>query len=154
MSGFAVRLAGAGDAADLARIHAASFETGWSGDSFTDWISAGGVWLAGAPTAGFIAVQASHDEAEIITLAVNPASRGKGMGRDLLRTALAALAGRGTRRCVLEVATSNLAARGLYAQAGFAAVGLRRGYYTRAGGGSEDALILALALDGGCQNEA
>ena len=50
----------------------------------------------------------------------------------------------GAERMFLEVAEGNAAARALYARTGFAGAGRRRGYYARADGSREDALILAL----------
>ena len=49
-------------------------------------------------------------------------------------------------RLFLEVAEDNAAARALYATAGFAEAGRRRGYYAAADGGRRDALLLALDL--------
>jgi ribosomal-protein-alanine N-acetyltransferase len=43
------------------------------------------------------------------------------------------------------VRPSNSAARALYARAGFAEIGLRRGYYP-AGGGREDAVVMEMTL--------
>mgnify|MGYP001404481592 CR=1 FL=1 len=47
---------------------------------------------------------------------------------------------------VLEVATGNAAALGLYKAMGFQEVGRRKGYYERPGAEAEDALTLALNL--------
>ncbi len=53
----------------------------------------------------------------------------------------------GARSLFLEVADGNVAARHLYAKAGFAEAGRRAGYYVRDGGAREDALILKVALE-------
>jgi len=50
----------------------------------------------------------------------------------------------GAERMFLEVAEGNVAARALYARAGFSEAGRRRGYYSRNDGSREDALVLAL----------
>ena len=45
--------------------------------------------------------------------------RGKGLGRELLRSILALLAGEGCGRCSLKVSTANQAAFALYRSEGF-----------------------------------
>jgi nitrogen-specific signal transduction histidine kinase len=45
-----------------------------------------------------------------------------------------------------QIAAANAAARALYARAGFAPTGQRRGYYARAGSAAVDALTLTLVL--------
>lgn len=52
-------------------------------------------------------------------IVVNPAHRGKGIGRELLTAALADLESRGAPRVVLSTATQNDAARALFRSAGF-----------------------------------
>ncbi len=91
---------------------------------------------------GFVLARVAADEAEILTLAVAPAMRRHGLGRELMQAAMAAAAGRGAASVALEVAERNAAARSLYAGLGFAGVGRRRGYY----GAGGDALILWAAL--------
>src|SRR5205814_6628291 len=63
------------------------------------------------------------------SLAVDPASRGKGIGEKLMRAMIDELDRRGVRRVYLEVAASNLAAQRLYERIGFKAVGSLPGYY-------------------------
>lgn len=101
--------------------------------------------LAEAP-GGFALFALAADEAEVLTLAVAPGARRRGLGAALLAAAAAAAAARGARSIHLEVAEDNAAARALYARAGFAETGRRRGYYARPGGRT-DALRLRRALD-------
>jgi ribosomal-protein-alanine N-acetyltransferase len=82
------------------------------------------------------------DEAEILTIAVDPVAQSQGLGRDLLQTAMDEAARRGAAAMFLEVSVSNAPARALYKAAGFSRVGRRRAYYI--GGG--DALILRASL--------
>ncbi len=79
------------------------------------------------------------DEGEILTLAVLPARRRRGIAAQLLRSALVAMAARGVGRVWLEVRASNTAAQALYAAHGFVPAGRRRGYYRDP---VEDALVL------------
>lgn len=78
--------------------------------------------------AGFALFRQIADEAELLTLAVAPHMRRKGIGRAVLLAGVQRLRGR-ARMCFLEVARTNIAARAMYEQAGFVQVGLRKGYY-------------------------
>ena len=95
---------------------------------------------------GFILLRAVADEAEILTLAVRPAARRRGLGARLVQEGVVAAAARGATRLFLEAAQDNIAALALYARAGFAEAGRRPGYYARPDGGRQDALLLALNL--------
>ncbi len=72
------------------------------------------------------------DEAELLTIAVHPDARRRGLGADLLAAFHDAARRRGAGTAFLEVAETNAAARALYARAGYAAVGRRPGYYAEA----------------------
>lgn len=102
---------------------------------------------AGMPL-GFVLLGLAADEAEIITLAVLPAARRRGLGAALLTAAMREARVRGATRLFLEVAEDNAPARALYAGQGFAEVGRRRAYYARPGRAA-DALVLALSLSSG-----
>jgi len=82
------------------------------------------------------------DEAEVLTLAVQPAAQRAGIGRALLSRALATARLHGAVAMFLEVSSTNAAARGLYTGAGFVQVGSRLGYYPEGG----DALVLRRLL--------
>lgn len=82
-------------------------------------------------------------EMEILNIAVTPLARRRGLGKRLLNLALSIGARLGAEVCFLEVRESNLAARTLYAHAGFTQVGRRPGYYKDTG---EDALVLSKGL--------
>jgi len=94
---------------------------------------------------GFVLARVAADEAEILTLAVAPAARRRGLARALLRRAANEAAAAGATSLFLEVADDNAAARALYAAEGFTEVGRRRRYYP--GGG--DALVLRRAIGRG-----
>lgn len=84
------------------------------------------------------------DEAEVLTLAVAPAWRRRGLARALLRRGLARLAAEGARTVFLEVGEDNAAALALYRRLGWRAAGRRKGYYRR----GADALVMRLDLAG------
>ena len=134
-------------AARLAALHAEAFDTPWDAAAFDSLLGQAGVHLAESPD-GFILMRTTADEAEILTLAVRPGARGRGVGTDLVARGAAEAAARGASRLFLEVADDNAAARALYAGAGFVETGRRPRYYARADGSRRDALLLALNLTG------
>ncbi|HXL67290.1 MAG TPA: ribosomal protein S18-alanine N-acetyltransferase [Xanthobacteraceae bacterium] len=136
------------DAAALAVIHARSFRHGWSEAEFERLLSErttlGHVARAdggrGAAIA-FILSRIVQDEAEILTVAVVSAERGRGLARRLLDTHLSRLAALDVREVFLEVDEGNVSALRLYRRAGFREVGRRDGYYRKP---SENATALVL----------
>ena len=138
----------AAEAEAVADILAASFDTpeqAWDASALSTLVRDGAVTLA-APDA--VAVfRVVLDEAELLSVAVRPVARGRGLGTALLAAAEQAAREAGAARMFLEVAIGNAAARALYARAGYREDGRRRGYYRRAGGGREDALVLSRDLD-------
>lgn len=135
------------EARRLSALHTAAFaghDRGWSAAELSDLVAgSGAVLLVGA--AGFALIRTAADEAELLTLAVAPGARGRGHGQQLLEAAMAAARAAGAQTLLLEVADDNDAARALYAAAGLAERGRRRGYYAR-GPGATDALVLGRAL--------
>lgn len=71
-------------------------------------------------------------EAEIHTVAVDPARQREGIGQALL-DALLTVADEHAAPLFLEVRDDNIAARELYRRNGFAELGVRRGYYPQSG---------------------
>jgi [ribosomal protein S18]-alanine N-acetyltransferase len=130
------------DAAAFAAVHAASFQRGWSEDEFRRLLLDRAVVAhraaAGRAFVGFILSRLAADEAEILSVAIAPDWRGRGLSRPLLDLHLRRLAGLGARAVFLEVDEHNAAAVRLYRRAGFVEVGRRQSYYD--GGGN--ALVL------------
>jgi ribosomal-protein-alanine N-acetyltransferase len=130
----------------LAQIHAASFHRGWGEGEFETMLAERNTLVhrlkVGRGIAGFIISRIGADEAEILSVALDPAHRGRGLSRDLLLTHLGHLAGRGVRTVFLEVEENNQPARRLYQRAGFATVGRRERYYQRPGGEQLNALLM------------
>lgn len=131
----------------LADLHAQGFPAPWPATAFAELLSQPGVFAI-ERTEGFILMRVVADEAEILTLAVRPGARRQGLGRSLVAQGLAASRSFGADAIFLEVAEDNVAARRLYAAAGFIESGRRRDYYPRSGGGRQDALLLTLNLNG------
>jgi len=121
------------DAAAIAALHGASFRRGWDEDEVSRLLLDGAVAahlaIIRRTTVGFIMSRIAADEAEILSVAVAPARRGRGLSRPLLDFHLRSLAGRGVRTVFLEVDEQNQPARRLYRRAGFQEVGRRQDYY-------------------------
>lgn len=138
------------DAAGFAALHAASFRRGWSEDEIEQLLIDRGVIahratvgaMTGRTLAGFIISRIAAGEAEILSVAVASARRGRGLARALLDLHLRRLAGLGVTAVFLEVDEDNAPARRLYARARFREVGRRPAYYTRAGEPPAAALVL------------
>lgn len=149
---WAVEPADAGDADDLAAIHAACFARGWSVEEMDQLLSdrsviACALYREGRERpVGFAASRIAADEAEVLSVAVIETRRGAGGGGALLARHLGRLAGEGVRRVALEVDEDNAAALALYARFGFAEVGRRQAYYRRADGSRGSAKVLALDM--------
>lgn len=120
----------------------------WTRGNFCDSL-AGGHWCgvdeAEGGVRGYAILMPAADEAELLTIGVAAAQQRKGLGRRILQEMLALARGKNMQRVFLEVRPSNMAAIALYRSAGFAEVGVRRGYYQGLNG-SEDALVMACEL--------
>lgn len=136
-----------GQAERLAALHATAFDAPWDAAAFVALLDQPGVFAV-EQDHGFILMRAVADEAEILTLAVRPEARRGGEGTRLVAEGAAAAALAGADRVFLEVAEDNVAARALYARAGFTEAGRRPRYYARPDGSHVDALLLALNLPG------
>ena len=134
----------ASDPAPLAALHAASFSKAWDEAAIANLLAAPATFAFRADN-GFVLARVAGDEAEILTLAVLPEKRGRGLGRALLQAAIARAEELGARTVFLEVGADNPSALALYARLGFVKVGMRKGYYASASGGT-DALVLRLPL--------
>jgi len=141
------RVVGPEAVAVLEALHAAAFPPveHWSAGAITSLMSMPGtVAILAQETgpAGFVLARATADEAEILTIAVHPDFRRRGVARGLLRALMARCAAQGVRRLFLEVSVHNAPAAALYAALGFVPVGLRRAYYPD----GSDARVLAADL--------
>jgi len=98
---------------------------------------------AGALTGYAGMMFAGGPEADVVTLAVDPARWGRGTGTALLTALVAEAARRGCTEVLLEVREDNPRARQLYLRHGFAEIGIRRGYYQPSG---VDAVVMRKVL--------
>ncbi len=136
-----------------ARIHAQSFPHPWSAEEFEALLAGRDViahaatlpatfWRPGRGPVGFVLSRRAADQAEILTIAVAPAARERGIGAALLAAHLPVLAAAGAKSLFLEVEANNKAAIRLYENFGFHQVGERKAYYRAADGGRATALVL------------
>ena len=95
---------------------------------------------------GLLIYRAVADEAEIITIGVDPAFQRRGAGLHIVSTAQELLKSFKIKSLFLEVAADNKEAISLYTRAGFSNVGRRKGYYARKSGIAEDAIIMRAQL--------
>ncbi|HEX6860320.1 MAG TPA: GNAT family N-acetyltransferase [Caulobacteraceae bacterium] len=142
-----LRAATVADAALLAAMHEMTFEAPWGAAEIAALIDGpGGYALIAGEAEGFILCRAIGGEAEILTLAVNPAARQRGLGRALVEAAAKVALEKNVESFFLEVAEDNAAAIGLYQTTGFRLAGRRPGYYRRADGDT-DALVMRRRLN-------
>jgi tRNA threonylcarbamoyladenosine biosynthesis protein TsaB len=152
-----IEQAGAHHAGILSAIHATSFEQGWSAGQFNELVNVPGsiCLLALTPEAndggqpqpcGFVLARKAADEMEILTIAILPAMRRRGIARRLLDILRGSACKAGVRAIFIEYAADNPAAEAFYSQAGFTVTGRRKGYYRRVGGLSCDAVTARLEL--------
>lgn len=140
------------DAAELARIHAQGFYRGWPTAEFSSFLSEGDTPVyvacdAKRRIAGFALVRIAADEAELLTIAVDPKWRGKGVARALLRAVFDDLLMSPARKMFLEVSEENEAAVKLYGGEGFTTISSRRGYYAKPDGSAATALVMSRDLE-------
>lgn len=139
------------DAKDLARIHGQSFYRGWPTADFASFLEDRNTPAyiacdAKRRIAGFALIRTVADEAELLTIAVEPRWRGKGVGRALMEAVFADLMLSPARRMFLEVDEQNHAAIRLYERQGFSTISARKGYYPRPDGSAATALVMARDL--------
>lgn len=127
----------------MAKLHAACFvyPRPWSAAELAATLQ-NPLCFQASVAQGFLIGRVVADEAELLTLAVDPGARRQGIGGALVAEFLATARRLGAARAFLEVAEDNRPALTLYHRAGFANAGLRRAYYHRDDGPALDALVL------------
>ena len=140
-------------AASITRLHAHLFDVAWSESAIRQMLEdVHTVALiahanSGEPI-GFVIGRAVADEAEVLSIGVDPAWQRRGVGRLLVEALCDASVRAQAHRLYLEVAASNLPALRLYAALGGQKIGLRKAYYGRREKPAEDAINLVIPLTG------
>ncbi|WP_238321674.1 GNAT family N-acetyltransferase [Halocynthiibacter namhaensis] len=132
---------------EMAQLHALCFETPrpWSAQEFADLQDMPGVIYEGTTT-GFILGRVAGPEAELLTIAVTPTTRGVGLGRQLVQSYHAQAKAAGAIESFLEVAADNTPAISLYAGSGYIQAGKRPRYYRAQDGQTIDAFVFSCNL--------
>jgi ribosomal-protein-alanine N-acetyltransferase len=134
-----------GEVDTLAAYHAAAFAEAWSADWIGRLMAQPGTFAIRSE-GGFILIRSAGGEAEVLTLAVAPAARRRGIATALILAASRYAQKQGARKLLLEVGRANEPAKSLYARLGFREVACRKGYYQGGEGEREDALVMAVEL--------
>lgn len=142
----APRLLRPDDAGGCARLYATSFAHPWSAEEFeallADSACIGDGIAEKDDIAAFVLSRQAIDEAEVLTVVVQPSARRRGCGCSLLGAHLARLGALGVAKVFLEVDEGNAAALALYRRFGFTIEGKRKNYYAKADGSRADALVM------------
>ncbi len=92
---------------------------------------------------GYVNYWIRHKESQISNIAVHPRFRRQGVGEEALHRIMVRLRHQGIWSLILEVRSSNKAARALYEKLGFRLLGVYQDYYSLP---IEDALVMGKAL--------
>lgn len=120
----------------------------WTRGNFADSLKAGyNCWISQVDeeTMGYGVMMVAAGEAHLLNLGIAAPWQGRGLGRQLLCHLADVAREHHAEVMLLEVRTSNTAARRLYANSGFKVLTIRKNYYP-ATNGREDAVLMELAL--------
>jgi len=148
--GVAIRTMGTKDLDAVVGIEERAYEFPWSRRIFNDCVLAGyycAVLEVDGEVCGYTIMSVAAAEGHILNLCVDNRLRQQGLGRKLLNYLLARVGEQNMERLFLEVRPSNAAAIELYGSAGFARLGVRKGYY-KTRDGREDALVFVREFQG------
>lgn len=149
-----IEQAGAEYADVMAAIHSPCFEDAWDSKAMAQLLATpGSVALLAAQDkagekqpCGFVMARAAADEMEILTLAVLPDKRRRGVARALLQALRQRAAQAGIKQIFIEYARDNQAAHTLYESTGYAPSGVRSNYYKSQDGTACDAITANLSV--------
>lgn len=112
----------------LSNLHQKCFPNKpWSADDFRELKQSGCEIIMSEN--GFIVYRIVLDEAEIITIGVNPEKRRQGIASAMIGIIEKTIKNQGVNKIFLEVAANNIAGQKLYEKCGFRVVGSRPKYY-------------------------
>ena len=139
----------------MAHIHTQAFspqgEQPWSSASITQLLASPGfgasLYYSGDLPVGFALTRCVLDEAELISIAVDPRAQGKGFAKQMLRLLIAWLKTQNIRNFFLEVREDNQKAVQLYQRVGFNKIGERKKYYQTMDGKKIDAHAFSLIVE-------
>ena len=153
-SALSIEPAGVAYANVLAALHTPCFEDAWDSAAMAALVATPGTIALLATQektgeqhpCGFVLLRAAADEMEILTLAVLPQARRRGVARALMQAVRRYAGQAGTRKIFIEYAEDNQAARALYESVGYASDGVRPDYYKNSDGTASNAIMASLCL--------
>ena len=153
-SALSIEHVGAEYAGVLAAIHTPCFEDAWDSAAMAALLATPGTvaLLATQDKAGekqpcgFVLLRTAADEMEVLTLAVLPHTRRRGVARALMQAVRRHAGQTGTRKIFIEYAEDNQAAHALYESVGYASHGVRPNYYKSSDGTASNAITASLCL--------
>lgn len=142
-----IRNARSEDLDEIIKIEAASFSDPWTEYSFRTFINDVDLFFImtdADKTVGYAVLGlASDDFAELYNIAIHPDHRKRGLSSVLMKRLTDEAIAHGRSKILLEVRASNAPAIALYEKFGFAADGVRKGYYSNP---KEDGILMSLDL--------
>jgi ribosomal-protein-alanine N-acetyltransferase len=140
-----------GDLDEILAIERASFPHPWSPEMFDEELNnrlchifvARERFGGGNRVAGYVCFWLFLAEMHLLNIAVDPASRRRGIGASLLARTMDFARERGVKMAFLEVRRGNRAAQSLYRRFGFRDMGVRPRYYED----GEDAIVMLLEVE-------
>lgn len=129
---------------ELAKIHNASFSHAprpWTQAEFDSLLSSPNVKLFQGD-GGFAIFRFAGPEAELLTIAVDPAKRRQGIAKKLILIGHESAKKAGVEEVFLEVSAENHAAQALYRNLGYKNKAIRKNYYFRPNGQKINGLVM------------
>ncbi len=147
---FTIRQVTETEADTLTKIHEECFPRYWNRQAFTDFFAVKDTFALLVEEAGkaiaMMVYRVTFDQADVLTLAVLPAFRRRGIAKMLVGKTLESCKELGAKKLFLEVEDGNIAALKLYENAGFKNISRRKLYYQQLDGSLTDALVMAKKL--------
>ncbi len=122
-------------------VEAQSFRSPWSKHSLLgelkNKVAHYAVMELDGDVIGYCGMWVLFDEAHITNIAILPAHRGNGYGKQLLHASMRVAASFGAEMMTLEVRETNTVAQRMYGEMDFSEQGFRKRYYTDTGEGAK-----------------
>jgi ribosomal-protein-alanine N-acetyltransferase len=149
-----LELAHGDQARELSDLHTRCFKREWGTAEIANLLEQNNVLCLIAkevgkpkiPPLAFVMIRMAADEAEILSIGVDPGQRRYGLATKLLDEATRRLHGERTKSLFLEVDQANEPAVNLYKQLRFKSVAERPAYYQNPNGEKSAALVMRLDL--------
>lgn len=149
-----LELAHGDQAREISDLHARCFDREWGTAEIANLLQQTNVLCLIAkelgkpkiPPLAFVMIRMAADEAEILSIGVDPGQRRYGLATKLLDEATRRLHGERTKSLFLEVDQANEPAVNLYKQLRFKGVAERPAYYQNPNGEKSAALVMRLDL--------